>query len=327
MLRPAVAAAIWRSFSAACRPQWLAAGVANGSTHSSPDPEAAWSAGGAGGARAGPRRSWARAAAVAAGAAAAAAAAAGAAHGEELEGLPRGAEQLRAEFRAWMRRQGGDLEAVAIEPRREVRRHRGARAAMGGGEARGVWRRRPSAAACPDPLPPPPPPPPSQDPSAGQALFSTPRLRAAMRHAWLGRRLGALLTGQRTLPVASAPLSLALTARAAVADPDLGPAYAELLELGLLDERSAVIAMLTVERVRGGDSRYAPWIRMLPDRWGEKRGREGAGGGSTGRAVGNAAACVGVVPGLGARLRLLILPAPAPAAACAPSQLPHAAVV
>jgi hypothetical protein len=88
-----------------------------------------------------------------------------------------------------------------------------------------------------------------------------------MRHPWLGRRLGALLTGQRAVPVAGVPLGLAVTADAAVRDPDLGASYRELLDLGLLDCRTAVIAMLTLERARGADSRYAPWLRLLPERW------------------------------------------------------------
>ncbi|GBF87660.1 hypothetical protein Rsub_00371 [Raphidocelis subcapitata] len=104
-----------------------------------------------------------------------------------------------------------------------------------------------------------------QGPSAGTGLFSTPALRAAMRHPWLGRRLGALLTGQRAVPVADVPLGLALTADAAVRDPDLGASYRELLDLGLIDGRTAVIAMLTVERAREAGSRYAPWLRLLPE--------------------------------------------------------------
>lgn len=105
----------------------------------------------------------------------------------------------------------------------------------------------------------------AQDPS-GQGLFTTPHLRHSMRQRWLGRRLGALVTGQRTLVAAEVPLSLALTAETASQDPDLGQTYAELLQLGLLDERSVVVAMLTVEKLRGDESRYAPWIRMLPAR-------------------------------------------------------------
>jgi hypothetical protein len=106
----------------------------------------------------------------------------------------------------------------------------------------------------------------AQGPSAGHGLFSTPQLRAALRHRWLGRRLGAALTGQRTVPVAEVPLDLALTASSAVRDPELGGSYAELLRLGLLDERSVVVAMVAVERARGGESRYAPWLRLLPER-------------------------------------------------------------
>jgi hypothetical protein len=38
------------------------------------------------------------------------------------------------------------------------------------------------------------------------------------------------------------------------------------MELGLLDERNAVIVMLLIERMRGDGSRYAPYIQLLPER-------------------------------------------------------------
>jgi hypothetical protein len=105
-----------------------------------------------------------------------------------------------------------------------------------------------------------------QDPGAGQGLVSTAQLRRSMRQKWLGRRLGALVTGQRTLVAAEVPLTLALTSEAAKDDPDLGASYAELMDLGLVDERAAVVTMLLVERMRGRESRYTPWIRLLPTR-------------------------------------------------------------
>lgn len=92
-----------------------------------------------------------------------------------------------------------------------------------------------------------------------------------MRQRWLGRRLGALVTGQATLAAAEVPLDLALTAAAARRDPELGSSYTELMDLGLADERTAVVLMLLVERMRGGGSRYAPWMRLLPDRCGGRR--------------------------------------------------------
>jgi len=114
----------------------------------------------------------------------------------------------------------------------------------------------------------------SHDPAAGHSLVTTPHLRDALRQRWLGRRIGAVLTGQYTVAVADVPLDLALTAGNAVQDPDLGALYAELIQLGLLDDRSAVVAMLAVERVRGAESRYAPWLRLLPTRcavWGSEQ--------------------------------------------------------
>jgi hypothetical protein len=38
------------------------------------------------------------------------------------------------------------------------------------------------------------------------------------------------------------------------------------MELGLLDERNAVIVMLLIEKMRGDGSRYAPYIQLLPER-------------------------------------------------------------
>ena len=88
-----------------------------------------------------------------------------------------------------------------------------------------------------------------------------------MKQKWLGRRLGALVSGQSNLVAAEVPLGLALTADAAKRDPDLGGSYSELMDLGLVDERAAVVLMLLVEKMRGEGSRYAPWIRLLPTRW------------------------------------------------------------
>lgn len=38
------------------------------------------------------------------------------------------------------------------------------------------------------------------------------------------------------------------------------------MDLGLLDERTAVIVMLMIEKLRGSASRYAPYIQLLPER-------------------------------------------------------------
>ncbi|KAF6263984.1 hypothetical protein COO60DRAFT_266676 [Scenedesmus sp. NREL 46B-D3] len=106
-----------------------------------------------------------------------------------------------------------------------------------------------------------------QDVDAGLGLSATSALRHNMSHPWLGRRVGSLLlrgAAHQTVTVAAVPLDLALTAESARQDPQLGPSYAELMDMGLLDERNAVIVMLLVEKMRGDGSRYAPYIQLLP---------------------------------------------------------------
>jgi hypothetical protein len=70
----------------------------------------------------------------------------------------------------------------------------------------------------------------------------------------------------QTVPVISIPLHLALTAQSARADPELGSQYAELLDVGVIDERNVVVLMLLVEKMRGQASRYAPYINLLSHR-------------------------------------------------------------
>ncbi|WIA21903.1 hypothetical protein OEZ85_004272 [Tetradesmus obliquus] len=109
---------------------------------------------------------------------------------------------------------------------------------------------------------------PSKDTDAGLGLTATSSLRHNMSHPWLGRRVGSLLLrgpAHQTVTVATVPLNLALTAESARQDPQLGSSYAELMELGLLDDRSVVIVMLLVEKMRGQGSRYAPYIQLLPE--------------------------------------------------------------
>lgn len=109
----------------------------------------------------------------------------------------------------------------------------------------------------------------SQDPDAGLGVAATRNLRRRMRHRWLGRRLGALLLpSERTLVAVQLPLGLVISAATVTADPELGGSYQELLDLGLLDERGVVMLFLLVEKMRGRGSRYAPWLDLLPDRWG-----------------------------------------------------------
>ncbi len=106
-----------------------------------------------------------------------------------------------------------------------------------------------------------------QQGTAGYGLFAAEPLRKRLRLPWLGSRLGSLLSGQHTVTVADIPLSLALTASNVAADAQLGSSYAQLLEQGVVDERSVVMLWLVVERVRGTDSKYAPYIAILPQRW------------------------------------------------------------
>lgn len=75
-----------------------------------------------------------------------------------------------------------------------------------------------------------------------------------------------MLTGQQTVVVAEIPVDLVLTAANVVKDAELGPSYAELLQLGLLDERTVVVMFLLIERLKGSRSRYAPWLHLLPTR-------------------------------------------------------------
>jgi hypothetical protein len=112
-----------------------------------------------------------------------------------------------------------------------------------------------------------------QDPAAGSALFATPPAARRLPAGWLGRRLGSWLLPRsyQAAPLATFPLNLALTAEAAVSDPQLGPSYSQLLEEGLVGEREVVILMLLVERLRGSSSKWAPWIQQLPHRWGQEQ--------------------------------------------------------
>jgi hypothetical protein len=79
---------------------------------------------------------------------------------------------------------------------------------------------------------------------------------------WAGSWVG---FGGGTATLASFPISAAITAAAAARDPGQGALLSELLELGVADERCAVMLHLAVERLRGRDSPLAPWIALLPD--------------------------------------------------------------
>lgn len=59
-------------------------------------------------------------------------------------------------------------------------------------------------------------------------------------------------------------MSIALTAEAACRDPLLGQQFSWMLDKQMLDERTAIIVFLMLERLRGPGSRYAPYIAALP---------------------------------------------------------------
>ena len=101
-----------------------------------------------------------------------------------------------------------------------------------------------------------------QDPYAGNALFADPEKRPGTK---LGKRLMRLRRLLSTSnPLASFPLSLAFTMETAMQDPLLGGNYQELYELGVAGERQIVMLMLMIEKLRGPDSKWAPYIQQLP---------------------------------------------------------------
>ncbi|GIL75966.1 hypothetical protein Vretimale_5622 [Volvox reticuliferus] len=64
--------------------------------------------------------------------------------------------------------------------------------------------------------------------------------------------------------LASFPLDAAITVRTACNDPQVGQQFSWMLDKHLLDERTAVMVYLLIERLRGNESRFAPWIHALP---------------------------------------------------------------
>ncbi|GLI65463.1 hypothetical protein VaNZ11_008813 [Volvox africanus] len=64
--------------------------------------------------------------------------------------------------------------------------------------------------------------------------------------------------------LASFPLDAAITVRTARNDPQVGQQFSWMLDKHLLDERTAVMVYLLLERLRGNESRFAPWIHALP---------------------------------------------------------------
>ncbi|KXZ56254.1 hypothetical protein GPECTOR_1g221 [Gonium pectorale] len=104
-------------------------------------------------------------------------------------------------------------------------------------------------------------------PGAGLGLFGTVAASAPRPGSpwwsWLWPWRGAGEPRQPTT-LASFPLAAAITVRTACEDPVLGPQFSWMLDKQLLDERTAVMVYLLLERLRGDGSRFAPWIRNLP---------------------------------------------------------------
>ncbi|PNW80530.1 hypothetical protein CHLRE_07g321200v5 [Chlamydomonas reinhardtii] len=105
-------------------------------------------------------------------------------------------------------------------------------------------------------------------PGAGLGLFATAAV-SAQRHgaswwSWLWPRRGGAAGQREPTTLAAFPLAAAITARKACQDPQLGEQFSWMLDRQLLDERTAVMVYLLVERLRGDKSAYAPWIRALP---------------------------------------------------------------
>jgi len=73
--------------------------------------------------------------------------------------------------------------------------------------------------------------------------------------------------GTRQQPLATFPLSSAITAANILRIPDLGSGYGWMLDRGLVDERTVIMAHLVTERIKGPASDIAPWIEALPQRW------------------------------------------------------------
>ncbi len=85
---------------------------------------------------------------------------------------------------------------------------------------------------------------------------------AARRPRWWWPFGGGGPNAQR--PLATFPLSSAITANNILSDPATGKGYAWMLERGVVDERTIVMAFLIAERVKGAASVIAPWIDALP---------------------------------------------------------------
>ncbi|EFJ47486.1 hypothetical protein VOLCADRAFT_91853 [Volvox carteri f. nagariensis] len=106
-------------------------------------------------------------------------------------------------------------------------------------------------------------------PGAGLGIFSAVAAAAPRPGApwwsWLWPHRNHTSGAQREpTTLASFPLDAAITVRTACNDPQVGAQFSWMLDKHLLDERTAVMVYLLIERLRGDKSRFAPWIRALP---------------------------------------------------------------
>ncbi|KAG1662358.1 hypothetical protein FOA52_000023 [Chlamydomonas sp. UWO 241] len=88
-------------------------------------------------------------------------------------------------------------------------------------------------------------------------------LSASRRRWWwpFGGSGGSLVS---QAPLATFPMSRAVTAHNILRDEKLGRGYGWMLEHGVVDERTIIMAFLVVERLKGSASHLAPWIDALP---------------------------------------------------------------
>lgn len=100
----------------------------------------------------------------------------------------------------------------------------------------------------------------------GLGLFANEDLKSRARWPWWRRLLVLCRVGGEPSPVTvmSVPDHLILCADNLVKDPDVGPLYQDMMKQGLLDERTVIMMALMVEKLRASQSRYAPWLDLLP---------------------------------------------------------------
>ena len=196
-------------------------------------------------------------------------------------------ERELAAFADWLRRQGADVDAITFKQSDKVRRsrhdslvgcrrhsHRSMSRATPFNLDRLLHTDSPHICCQPCPvgalLPP-------QD-QGRYGVYAGEGVQQRGRRGWLGSLAGLGGWGSGTpVPVAAFPLSGTLTAATLAQHPQQGPVMRELLQLGLLEERTAVILHLAVERQRLRQQRAAggggggegggmlPWLALLPD--------------------------------------------------------------